>query len=413
MAVPFIKIYHTPAGGVETDITELVNLQNARGLEIKSARAEFTINNSKYRYKDGGQIAFNEDDDIIIYADYSPITKDSSQLLISGQIQEVKADLRSSGSSVKLSVADKMNVLLGGLWSGTYTDKDAPEIIRSVVNQVASEITTNNLATLNSQGGAFSQIDKFAFVFKPASEWIKELSQPGYTGEDRSYLFYVDANNDLHWFYPSQTTTGSVSELDDELYNIQLQRSNDEVVNMVIFNAGMDLDGNVVLWYYLDKTSKSNKLRMKYEPMTDLSRERFALEIAAGNLTESASGDIIWQGKQYVIASSGTTSWGQAFSTQNDYKDKFRTRLKNLGIEKASRITERLGKLLWKGRIEMKGNNNYVAGDYITVNFPTLGVLNQKVRVWDVQQSFGNDAWITNLEIKEDEGAIDTTRDVT
>ena len=89
MAVPFFKIYHTPSGGIETDITESVMFNQKRGLDLKSGKVELTLNLSAYRNKVGGETVFQEDGLIEVYADYEAITKASNQLLISAKITKI------------------------------------------------------------------------------------------------------------------------------------------------------------------------------------------------------------------------------------------------------------------------------------------------------------------------------------
>jgi len=43
-----------------------------------------------------------------------------------------------------------------------------------------------------------------AKVWKPLYEWLNELSTTDNTGDDRSYVYYLDSDNDLHWNYPYQ-----------------------------------------------------------------------------------------------------------------------------------------------------------------------------------------------------------------
>lgn len=413
MAVPFIKVNYTPPTGTESEITDFIRIDNQRGLELKSAIARFEVNNSQYRYKSGGESVFQEFGTFEVYADYEPITEATSQLLFSGQIKEIRPRFGSNGSTFQLTCADRTTVLLGGLWSKTYSDT-VPNIIKNIVAQVGQNgdqiITTNNVVSTTVAGSSFPTIE-YAQVFKPVVDWISDLSQPDYTGEDRAYMFYVDNENDLHWFYPSQTSDGTITEGTAEIYDINFTRNSDSITNMVIFNAGTDCNGNGTLWYYWDATTKSNTLKMKYVPMTDISKTVFDEEILAGNLDESSSGTFPYKGKLYVLSpTSGTTSWGEAYSDEADYKDKFRTRLKSLGSARAKTITNRLGKLLWNGKVELKGINDYTAGDLITFNLPTIGLNNYLLRIVDVGHSFGNDGWVTTLEIKEDEESVTATQ---
>jgi len=415
MATLFIKIEHTPDGGTTTDITQNVRFDSVRGLDLKSGKADLLVKNSQYRNKKGGVSVFQEDSLIEIYADYSPITKANSQLLLSGRIRKISPSFGENGGQIKLTVADRTVLLLGSLWSKEYPangsdpNKTASLVVRDLILQNSKEITVNNVATSTSSGGVFPDIPKYGRTFKPVVEQIQELSQPGYTGEDRAYLFYVDKDNDLHWFYPSQTSNGTIIEGTDTIYSARADRNADELINMIIFNAGQDLNGNGTLDYYYNRGSKSNQLRMKYQPMIDISTGPngfFSQEIAAGNLVKSTSGTVPYQGMLYVAATSGTTSWGETFSTFDEYNTLFRNKLKAEGENRAIAITTAFGDLLWSVDFTLRGTSSYTAGDLLTITSPTLGLASELLRVQDVQHNFGEDGWKTVVMLKEDFNAI-------
>ena len=410
MATIFHKAYYTPPGGTEVEITDLLDTKQQRGLEIKSSKTDLLLSTSQNKYKTGGVSDFVEDGTIEVYVDNSAITRTSSQLLLTGQITQISNVFSEAGAQQKITAADRTVLLLGGLWSFTYENQNPSEIIISVVEQVSGgEVTTSNVATSTVGGPAFADITQFSFVFKPVYDWVKELSQPEYTGEDRGYMFYVDKDNDLHWFYPSQTSDGTLIEGTDNIYDIKLKRNNNKIVNMVVFNAGQDLNGNGVLWYYQDTTSRSNVLHAKFQPMTDLGRDLIKAEITSGNLVESTSGTVPFQGKLYAVANSYpfTTSWGVSASSFDDYNSDFRDELKSVrGKNRAQKITQRFGKLVWEGSIVLKGTNSYVAGNLITLTSKTLGLSSQLLRVIDVTHSIGLNGWKTSLQLMEDEDAL-------
>jgi hypothetical protein len=414
MAIPFFKVYHTPVGGTEQEITELIQLNDSRGLEIKSARASLKINNSPFRDKVGGESIFKEDGAIEIYADYSPITRTNAQILLAGKIRKLDVSYGEGNSQYKITAADNTVIALGSIWNKTYNGSTPAEIIQSIManSPVQGAVTTTNVATVNSVGGSFDTPSDFNMSNKPIFDWVSELSQTGYTGDDRAYIFYVDKDNDLHWFYPSQTSSGTIEEGTDDIYSMTLTRNSDEVINLIFFNAGSDLLGNGVGWYYHDKTSKTNELRMKYQPMTDLSGGSgggvglFDAEITAGNLTLDTAGTVPYKGLLYTPDASGTTSWGVAFADFDAYQAAFRARLKFLGEERGAKITAAFGKLLWKGNVVLKGTNTYTAGDLITFTSRTLGLSNQLLRIQDVVHSFQKTGWTTTIQLKEDEEAV-------
>jgi hypothetical protein len=415
MAVPFTKIYYT-IDGVEHDITEFTNIQDKRGLQIKDAKADITINNSKYRYKTGGESIFIEDGTVEIFVDYSPITRSSDQMVLTGQIQEFSHQIGTRGSETKLSVSDKTTLLLSGLWSKEYTGSAAASVdslVKSVIQHAPSaesQVTVNNVVSSTTAGTAFPTVE-MSKVMKPVYEWLTDLSQPGVTGEDKAMLFYVDKDNDAHWFYPSATINASILEGSTEIYNLSMRKSQDELVNMIIYNAGQDMKGNGILWYKFNAQSKSNKLRMKFQPMTDIGRDLFQGELTAAKIVESTGQSFHYQGKDYdnAAAYSFTPSWAGASAVASDdaYNTAFRTECKARADAKVTAIMQAFAGLRWKGKIELRGSHDHVAGDLLYTNLPTIGLLATNLRVWDVQHSIGSDGWITTLELREDDEAIE------
>lgn len=410
MGAVFFKAYYTPPFGTEIELKEFFSSQQSRGLEIKQSKAEFVLKNSAYRNKSAGESIFIEDGLIEVYADYSPITRATNQLLLSGQLREIAPSLGSNGAQTKLTFADRTALVLGSLHAKNYESQTVDAVIRAVIadSPISTGVTTNNVVSTTQSGGAFPIVD-FALTFKPIYDWISELSQTEKTGEDRTYIFYVDKDNDLHWFYPSQTVSTTIVEGVDEVYSSSFKKNADSVINMIIFNAGQDLNGNGVLWYYYDVQSRSNELRMKYQPMVDLSTGQYGLftrEIAAGNLTASTTGTVPFQGLLYTPVSSGTTSFGVAFSNFSEYNDAVRQFLKDEGQARSSKITKAFGRLRWSGTCTLRGTNSFVAGDLIEYTSKTSGLISQKLRVYDVTHSFTNNGWQTTLELREDEDAI-------
>lgn len=413
MAVPFIRVYYTPPEGGEQDITELINASQSRGLDLKSGVVSFSVSNSAWRFKTGGATDFVEDGLVEVYADYSPITKAPSQLLLSGQIRKIEPRMNESGSQMRITVADRTILLLSQLWSDTYDSKTAPQIIKQLVENVSQlgtggrPITTTNVATAATVAPSFTTINTYSKVFKPVVEVLRELSQPEFTGEDRAYQFYVDKDNDLHWFYPSQTTSVSIVEGTDEIYELSFSRNADSVINMVIYNAGQDLNGNGILYYSRDKTSKTGNLRMKYVPMIDIAKRLKNLEVNAGNLVQSSSGTIPHQGLLYTPDTySFTTSWEDSVASDSEYNSSFRTKAKEDAEAASQEIIRRFGQLLWTGSVELKGTNSFTAGDLVNVTSYTAGLSGQKLRVHDVRHSFSKTGWRTSLDLKEDEASV-------
>ena len=410
MAIPFLKINYVAPGGSSVEITDRAFTNNQRGVDLKSGMCSFKLSNSPYRHKSAGESIFKEDGVVEVFADYAPITEASGQLLFSGNIRELKPQFGEQGSTYEVVCADRTVLMLGTMQSKVFdTATPVDQIIKTVVSHSGSvgglRVTTANVAALTTTGSAFPSIT-YSPGFKPVSEWISELSQPGYTGEDRAMMFYVDKTNDLHWFYPAQTVSASIVEGVNDITSWSMNRNSDAMVNMIIHNSGNDLNGNGILWYDYDTTSRTSAFKMKYYPFLDISNSLFEVEIAVGNLNVASDGTVPYKGKLYTPVASGTTSWGVVFSDFSAYNDAFRAMCKAIASQKAKQIIGRMGHLCWGGQVELKGTGTYTAGDLLQCTSATMGLSNYKLRVVDVTHTFDQNGWVTSLELKEDEQAI-------
>ena len=411
MAVVFKRIsYQAPDSETPVLLDRVINTQSARGLDINTARSEITLDIKRDTHVRDGVSMFQEDGLLEIYVDYNPIVGAVEQLLISGQVREVKWSITNNARQVKLGVADRTVRLLNNIWNATYENQPVNEIVANIATQASNDaINTSLVVGSTTSGSSFPSIT-YAKPNTPAFEMIKELSRADITGEDRNYIFYVDQQNRLRWFYPSQDVDDTITEGNPELLSVTFDRNNDNVINFVIFNAGADLRGNGVAYYHYDTTSTTAEIKGRYFPMIQLSQELFDEEIRAGKIIEATDiteGTIPYKGKFWKENQSYpfTTSWGVEVADLPEYNIAFREELRARGIKEAEAITTRFGKLLMKGKLDLKGSNAYFAGDLLRVIFPSLGI-NQLLRVHDVSHGIGTDGWVTTLQLEEDEVAV-------
>lgn len=379
MAVPFYKLIHTPRYSNEsTDITNLVSLTDKHAIKTEGGNLSFEIVHPLFKYVGEDELTISEGDSLSFYLDNSPIdTSDNTQRIMEAEVIKTGQKLGRK-NVISVECKDKSRLMLDYLWANSYEDK-VDNIVRNVTQQASQsfagteQITTNNVVSTTSDGSAFPTVT-IAKIYKTVFEWIEELAQPEHTGDDKAYLFYVDKDNDLHFEYPETTTstTLDVSQI-DLLDEMSVEKGDFDIINMVIFNAGDDKNGNGVLWYYYDVTSESSELKMKYIPMTDISRD-FQKDFPS----------------QYA-----------AFSN-----DDYRTYLKNQGIARSQRITNQASEQTYQIKIPMKGTTSYAAGDLIEVTVPKHGIISKKMRIKSVIQNVNSQGWRTTLTLVEDEKSL-------
>lgn len=222
-----------------------------------------TIN--KYVSNDG-LLRFEEEDFIKVFIRHSTTTGSitatdtSDDLVFAGEVSEIVTEVADKKSTIKLKCVDKTFTILNRIWwydynSATLATSRAPNIIQHIIRSTTGETTSsqgvNTSGTIaDYKDGGFDIDARFvsaggfiedtrqpvgagvaspnfpditmALQAKPVYDWLLELSQiektnstteiaAGTNPQKRSMIFYVDQINRLHWFYPRDGATTTLS----------------------------------------------------------------------------------------------------------------------------------------------------------------------------------------------------------
>jgi hypothetical protein len=206
-----------------------------------------------------------------------------------------------------------------------YTNKTAPEIIRTILEEDPIKdrgITAGTIQELKNDGTPFPKKNlagSYTFVFM----LMEQLCSPLYTG-DGQYYWYVDTSKKLHFKGKTATTEtdgGADIIINGELMDINsisVKHNKEDVRNFIVYNCGMDLYGNGVEDVDYDAVSIA-KFGFKYyfavEETVHLFDELLQNEIEAyrlkGNLATTWGSDV-------VNVSTGAWVDGQTFPLPNN-----------------------------------------------------------------------------------------------
>lgn len=464
MAVQFYEIYWN-----DILINDIIDWNAKTGLQAKQNQATLNLKNflqfknsvlrRKYINNDG-TLKIKEDDTLEIYYDEDTgITKANSQLIMTGKLSEIGAKLGGEINRIQIKARDYTYLMLNRLWSKNYPDgavDNASEVIINIIHHISSNqaggtnITTNNVATTKNSGSSFptlgsGTVPDISLVFKTIYEWIQTLSQPEYTGEDKGMIFWVDKDNDLHWVYPTTTSTGTLTEGKGDIIGYNFTKSTEGRINMIIYSAGKDKTGASILWYYFDPQIETKQFAFKFQPMEDISRDyRKSLEVARTTLNESLtnSDTTISITDASSFSSAGTIRIDDEFidysgKSSNDLtgctrgvdgtpasahdddsivvdettyaamsNDTYRTNCKTRADERSKAIIQRYGGLRWKGTVERRGKCAKTIGDLDELTFPSFGFNAKKLRIIDIQYYVDQNGFRHNIEYEEDEKAV-------
>ncbi len=485
MSLISTKVIWTPSSGKSEEFKDVERISIKRASGTKESSATITLKNSinkiitgfsqpLSRYvNDAGEIKFNEGDTVKIYAVSVDIVRDintsitSTDLAMTGEVAEVRVKSVEKGSKITLKVVDKTWVMLNKIMPPiNYKASDswtAPLIIQDVVRQVTDEVSQaveaydNNgdlkfkgegralvdarLDTAKNgndeagfieslrQGGSAFPVRGIVKVYKPAYEYISDLSTLEYTNDfagaddeddpvqNRTMIFYIDERNKFHWFYPTDTIGTGLSfiEGDDSTGNkiigdISLTYSTFDIVNLVFFNAGKDLFGSGISSYLYDKNTKSKDFKQVHKPYTEIAKAYIDAEIKGERLTlDNTQTDFTYEGNFYTETTgdydSGggiTTGWGVSVTSDATYNTALRNQCIIDGKGKALDLVGKKGSPRWKGKIPCKFKL-YNAGDLIELTSTRIGLNSRKLRIKTVQHTIDKSGGFSTLTVEEDE----------
>lgn len=312
-----------------------------------------------------GEVKYKADETFKIYAAEGEVDITNDDHLM-GVYTILNINLNAESRHIKVTLMDKTYDVLSKIYAGDLT-ATAPEIIENVYKTVTnSRNALIDIASQKSDGSSFEDIEYFVFN-KTAYEIFNELSQPNYTGDDRTYLFYVDENERLIWKYPGQTPESLEFKYGvDPVIDLKFGKSESNVVSMIIFNAGEDKNGNDYVDFYLAPNADTIKGRMLYQEMRYLSK----------NLKSSNFWDIATN-------------------------EQIQTELDKRARDNARKIVHQIGTGLWQANINIRGTK-FRYGDLYYVEAPEIGFPKTLLRLNRIVHNMNKDGWKTDLMLEQD-----------
>ena len=230
----------------------------------------------------------------------------------------------------------------------------------------------------------------------------------------------ASAHDDLASVYSDLYIKEGDTSTGHTVYKFKLTKKTFDIVNMVIYNAGQDLYGSGILWYYYDTSTKSKDLKYVYKPWKWIASKLIEQELPAtqngnDNLVKdnTTPGPFTYAGNMYdettgnYAAGAGiTTAWGDVVTSDALYNTAVRNRAafddNSVGATKAEALCAKRGSPRWKGTIELKGER-FTPGELITFTSASAGILNEELRIKSVTHNIEKTGWFTTLSVEEDE----------
>ena len=369
------KVLHTDINDNTTELDYIVDIRLTLQKDAKNNALEITLGNYDEKYVNGGETIFNDGEKLQIFAieGYVDITNIDALL---GTYDIKNINLTPDNRTIKLVAVDATYKMLSTLYSRVNTIEEgqtAKDIIYNAVQSgnydgVNQNGTTVVMDTTKSDGTPFPVIG-YTSVWKTTYEAIGELSQIGETGDNLPYLFWFDVEGTFHWTYPGATAKPiPFKNLTENVISMSMKKTNSSVVNMLIFDAGEDKNGDSILDFEYNTNTKSLDGAVKFQPMVEIAKE-YKKELGANYATISNS----------------------------DFIDECVRRGKN----KATAILFGYSHGVWEAYVTTYGAK-YNPGDLYTVEAVDSGFAQMNLRVQTVVHSINANGWVTKLTLQED-----------
>ena len=162
------------------------------------------------------------------------------------------------------------------MYSTVLDTQTSPELIYNIaqnldLNGIDQENVVTNIDVLRSDGSAFPVAD-YTSLWKTSYEVIQELSGTEYTKDKRDYLFWVEPNGTFNWVFPPSDVEDLELFYGDSIKDMKHQRKDSETINMIIFDAGTDLEDTPIIDFEYNKIASQIKGSIKYQPYVTISK---------------------------------------------------------------------------------------------------------------------------------------------
>jgi len=360
------RIDYFPLGS--TTGTQLQNVLDIRITRTGSAtdnKAEVILTSVQGAGIAEGAVIYKADEAFKIYAAQGDIDiTNVAHLMGTYTILDSSIDIQAR--TITIMLMDRTYDVLSKIYVGDLNDT-VPNIIANVYQTVSNDRSAlTNIATVKSDASSFASIEYYVFN-KTAYEVLNDLSQPNFTGDDRTYIFWVDETDTLNWVYPGQTPESQAFAAgSDPLIATKIAKSESNVVSMIIYNAGPDKDGNDYVDFYLAPNADAIKGRMRYEEMRYLSKDLAV-----------------------------TSFWTSSTNAQ------VQTELKIRAEDNGRRIVNQIGTGLWQASLTVEGGQ-YDFGGLYNVEAPDFGFPTTLLRLDRITHTMNKNGWSTTLTLKQD-----------
>ena len=223
--------------GEVINLDHVIDIRCTLNKDAKSNSAEVIVPRRPYTFE--GDVIFKSGESLIIYAKNDGLINrtnpSDNDLLFTASVLDTERQI--SAGFIKLVCGDLTYNLLSTLFNQDVIDTP-DDIVNLIVQNAGANGTEQvtiptNIQSAKSDTSAFANTN-FVSAWKTSYDCINELSGTAYTGDDKVYLFWFDADGTFNWIYPESTLETLEIVYGDGIKDIKHTRDNVETVSMLI-----------------------------------------------------------------------------------------------------------------------------------------------------------------------------------
>jgi hypothetical protein len=333
-----------------------------------------------------------------------------SDRLIQGTIKSVGQSMDDSGDVLFIKGDDFTEVFFDNHLPINEENKTWVELIKIVLEQAKNnnnkQIEWGTANPDRKNGTASSEFPKKNLVlnYTRVSEIIEKLTSNEFT-EDGQYVYWLENKGGTFYFntrFKGSEVAGTITEGEDN-YQTKIRKKKENIKNFVIFNCGLDLNGNAVEGVYYDEVS-IGKYGFKSYYATELTGDLFVNVLNTEREANISSFNPNSEGEPTVkipttfpytfvdgYVSDGTTNF-------NSYLKDGTGKVLSQGEQIAAAIASNSSTPQYTLELNQRFTNKYNLGEQWSCNFPSRNI-NRPLRIEAISQKVGE----TSITFVEDE----------
>ena len=355
---------------------------------------------------------FKVSDKILISRVVNSSTLAGSDLLVTGIIKALPNDESGTQDLIRVEGVNFSETLARALVFVDGNSLTIPNFIKQAINHVGAyndnfKVTWHpDNPTVKTDGSAFPVVTE-RWYNKSLLKLIEKYSSKTAT-EDTNYYWYIDNDNRLVWRARQATVSNSFNVATDKYKSIKTKKDTKDVYNFVIMKGGTTPGGTAISTRVVNNVSMA---KHGFKPYIIVSNAGYAKTLISGDLGVDAT-------SSYPSSYPFTTTWVSSITSADapsctkdstitinsngEYNTAIKREAKFLLEEEATRFLDVRGKGKLMCEITFQAGKGWAIGDVINVTIPSIGKLNNPMRVSEAQYHTDTDTYT----LIEDEGTI-------